>query len=101
MKLFQKKEICDKCEVTPSKSNTKSKITCDENTSVPSLLVQINDKLSVVHAMKEKIEELKDVVEFYSKKCEEWEEYRKESMEKLNKIDNKLTDLTQKNIYLK
>lgn len=99
-KFFMKNGMCDKCSVTPSTDSPKVNITYDANAGVEALLAQINNKLNIVFGIKEKMDKLSETVDHYAEKYKELDKFKTECIEKNKKTENKILDLTHKNIYL-
>ncbi|KAJ2952411.1 hypothetical protein O0L34_g6718 [Tuta absoluta] len=88
LKAFMEKEICTDCQKSPSKILINTTEMAGDK-----ILAEVNEKLSILYKMEEKLERLTETVDFYSAQYQEMVTFKTEA-------EKKLKSLEQKNIYL-
>lgn len=68
--------------------------------NVESLLREVNDKMEVIYTMKQKIEEMSGLMEFYVEKYKEMVEFKQDCIDRMAKSENQISDLSHYSKYL-
>lgn len=99
-KKFAETGTCLECS-SKSSPAVKPRIQLDTaQMNVESLLREVNDKMEVIYTMKQKIEEMSGLMEFYVEKYKEMVEFKKDCTERMMKCEDQITDLSHYSKYL-
>ncbi|KAI5636628.1 hypothetical protein NE865_10644 [Phthorimaea operculella] len=92
---FIDRQLCDDCcKGSPKPTGSNLRITVDpDKVTSREILAKVNEKLEILLTMKQKLENLTESVDFYSKQYQALIEEKK-------KTDNKITALEKKNVFL-
>ncbi|KAL4718273.1 hypothetical protein ACJJTC_018258, partial [Scirpophaga incertulas] len=91
MSQFLNSEICDSC--ARGENNTKQqppKIAIDiTKATVETVLTEVNNKLEIIFALKNQLEELRETVDFYAEQYQEMTEFKESAQKKILALEKK------------